>query len=219
LTLVAAPQYKFRRVSTACFKWISLTLACQVGWFGCIRKPPPPPRAPPRAPEPVIRVPAGCLEDLSGAYVHSQNPNYNYQATDDGGTLLIAVERGRSDAGVPRTESNPISVSLVRTPKGFVGETQAMLFVATGRACPVDFPTEIIACDDAGLMIKSAVSSAVDESCQPSQAPGHAVMAEHRLIRALPTPAASPSPPPSPSPSPPQSSPDAGMESPLESHE
>ncbi len=213
MTLVEAPQYKSRCVSTACLKWISLTVACQVGWFGCIRKPPPPPPAPPRPPAPVIRVPAGCLENLSGAYVHSQNPSYNYLATDDGGTLLIAVERSRSDAGTPRTDAHPISVSLMRTPKGFVGETQAVLFVATGRACPVDFPTEIIACDDAGLMIKSAVSSAVDESCQPSQAAAHAVMAEHRLVRALPTPPAPPPPPP------PQSPPDAGVESPQDSHE
>jgi hypothetical protein len=171
-------------VSRAFAKWIWLTVACQVGWLGCIRKPPAPPASPPSPPGPPIQVPPGCLADLSGTYVHGQNPTYRYLASDDGGTLFIAVERSRSDAGVPRLDANPVSVSLSRTPKGFIGETQAVLFVATGRACPVDFPTEIIACDDAGLILKSAISSAVDESCQPSNAPAHTVMAEHRLARA-----------------------------------
>ena len=174
-------------MSRACSKWIWLTVACQVGWLGCIRKPPAAPASPPPH-QPLIQVPPGCLADLSGIYVHGQNASYRYLASDDGGTLFIAVERSRSDAGVARMDPNPVSVSLSRTAKGFVGETHAVLFVATGRACPVEFPTEIIACDDAGLMLKSAISSAVDESCQPSQAPAHTVMAEHRLARAPPTP-------------------------------
>ncbi len=177
-------------MSRACSKWIWLTAACQVGWLGCIRKPPAAPASPP--PEPLIQVPPGCLADLSGIYVHGQNASYRYLASDDGGTLFIAVERSRSDAGVTRMEPNPVSVSLSRTAKGFAGETQAVLFVATGRACHVEFPTEIIACDDAGLMLKSAISSAVDESCQPSKAPAHAVMAEHRLARVPPSPLAQP---------------------------
>ena len=165
-------------------KWIWLTVACQIGWLGCIRKPPVAPASLPPPPEPLIQVPPGCLADLSGTYVHGQNPSYRYLASDDGGTLFIAVERSGSDGGLRRTEANPVSVSLSRTAKGFVGETRAVLFVATGRACPVDFPTEIIACDDAGLILKSAISSAVNESCQPSQAPTHTVLAEHRLARA-----------------------------------
>ena len=193
-------------MSRACAKWIWLTVACQIAWLGCIRKPPAAPASPQPPPEPLIQVPPGCLADLSGTYVHGQNPSYRYLASDDGGTLFIAVERSRSDGGVTRTEANPVSVSLSRTAKGFVGETQAVLFVATGRACPVDFPTEIIACDDAGLLLKSAISSAVDESCQPSQAPAHTVMAEHRLARA---PA---SLPPQPAPSPADAGADAAQE-------
>ncbi len=134
-------------------------------------------------------MPDGCTGDLSGKYIHALNPSYSYLGIDDGGTLLLTVERSHSDAGPSRTDSNPISVSLSRTPKGFVGETHAMLFVASGHTCPVEFPTEITGCEDGGLLLKSAVSSAVDESCRPSQAVAHAVMAEHRLVRTLaPTP-------------------------------
>ena len=129
------------------------------------------------------------MADLSGSYVHAQNPSYGYLAHDDGGTLFIAVDRGTADAGSPRSDPNPVSVSLFRTPRGFLGQTDAVPFVATGRACPVSFPTEIIACEDAGLTLRSAVSSAVDESCEPSQAPAHRVMAEHRLVRAQSAPA------------------------------
>ena len=192
MTGIAPRNTSPRRVSRACAKWIWLTVACQIAWLGCIRKPPAAPASPQPPPEPLIQVPPGCLADLSGTYVHGQNPSYRYLASDDGGTLFIAVERSRSDAGVAQMDANPVSVSLSRTAKGFVGETQAVLFVATGRACPVDFPTEIIACEDAGLILKSAISSAVDESCQPSQAPAHTVMAEHRLARA---PASLPSQP------------------------
>lgn len=124
------------------------------------------------------------MADLSGSYVHAQNPSYSYLAHDDGGALFIAVERGWADAGSPRSDPNPVSVSLFRTARGFVGQTDAVLFVATGRACPVTFPTEILACEDAGLTLRSAISSAVDESCEPSQAAAHGVMAEHRLVRA-----------------------------------
>ena len=58
-----------------------------------------------------------------------------------------------------------------------------MMFVTTGRTCSVDFPTELIACDDGGIVLKSSVSSNVDESCRHSQAGSHLPMAEHHLIR------------------------------------
>jgi hypothetical protein len=134
----------------------------------------------------MIHVPAGCLDDLSGAYVHALNPSFHYLASDDGGTLLLAMERSHGDAGLGRPEPNLISVSLSRTAKGFVGETQATVFVTSGRTCPVDFPTELVGCEDGGLVLKSAVSSAVDESCRPSQGSAHSPMVEHRLIRAAP---------------------------------
>jgi len=88
-----------------------------------------------------------------------------------------------------------------------------MVFVTSGRICSVDFPTELVGCEDGGLVLKSAMSrnvdescraspaaltgcedggpasksatsTAVDESCRPSQAVSRLPMAEHRLIRA-----------------------------------
>jgi hypothetical protein len=218
LTSGKSLPYKWKRLSHACSRWFSLGLALS-GWIGCIRKPPPAP-SPPGAPSPpAIRVPPGCLDDLSGTYVHALNPSYNYLGTDDGGTLFLAVERAHGDAGASRQDSNPISISLSRTPRGFLGETRAMVFVTSGRICSVDFPTELVGCEDGGLLIKSAMSrnvdescraspaaltgcedggsasksatsTAVDESCRSSQAGGRLPMAEHRLIRAAaPVPA------------------------------
>jgi hypothetical protein len=163
-------------------------------------------------------VPAGCLHDLSGTYVHALNPSYNYLGTDDGGTLLLAVERTHGDAGASGQDSNPISIVLSRTPQGFLGETRAMVFVTSGRVCSVEFPTELVGCDEGGLVLKSAMSrnvdescrasqaqlggcedggvasksamsNPIDESCRPSQAASRLPMAEHRLIRAAPVPA------------------------------
>jgi len=141
----------------------------------------------------VIRVPNGCLNDLSGTYVHALNPSFNYLAADDGGTLFMVLERTHGDAGISKPDSNPISVSLSRTANGFVGQARAMVYVAGGRSCSVDFPTELVKCEPGGLLLKSAVGGAVnDESCQPSQARDHSVMAEHRLIRtSTPVPASS----------------------------
>jgi hypothetical protein len=88
-----------------------------------------------------------------------------------------------------------------------------MVFVTSGRICSVDFPTELVGCEDGGIVLKSAMSRNVDESCRASpaaltgcedggpaskSAPSTAVdescrsapagsrlpMAEHRLIRA-----------------------------------
>jgi hypothetical protein len=52
----------------------------------------PTPVAPPPPPPPP-NVPAGCLGDLSGAWVHATDPSYRYDATDDGGTLTLVVSR------------------------------------------------------------------------------------------------------------------------------
>jgi len=85
--------------------------------------------------------------------------------------------------------------------------------------CSVDFPTEVVGCEDGGLVLKSATSrnvdescraspaaltscedggppsksatsTAVDEACRASPAGSRLPMAEHRLIRAAaPVPA------------------------------
>ena len=213
--------YKSKRLNHPCPRWFWLGLSLCV-WLGCIRKPPAAPSPPGAPPPPPIRVPPGCLDDLSGSYVHALNPSYNYLGTDDGGTLFLAVERAHGDAGAGRQDSNPISISLSRTPRGFLGETRANVFVTSGRICAVDFPTELVGCDDGGLVLKSAMSrnvdescraspaaltgcedggpssksatsGAADESCRSSQAGSRLPMAEHRLVRA-----AAPAPPASP---------------------
>jgi hypothetical protein len=161
-------------------RWASLSLAL-VACSGCVRKAPGGPAPPEAAPAPAIRIPAGCLGDLSGSYVHALNPAFSYVGSDDGGTLLLAVERSYGDAGA--SGSNPIFVSLSRTTAGFVGETKANMSVTSERNCAVEFPTEVVACDDGGLVLKSAVGGAVDDGCRASQARSHVTMAEHRLIR------------------------------------
>jgi hypothetical protein len=142
--------------------------------------------------KPVFRVPDGCLGDLSGTYVHALNPSVTYRGADDGGTLLLTVERSYGDAGVGLTDANPISVSVTRTLNGFVGETRAVLFVASGHACPVEFPTEITGCEDGGLLLKSAVAGAVDVSCRTPLAGHQAAMVEHRLVRTQARPSSDP---------------------------
>jgi len=140
----------------------------------------------------VIRVPSGCLSDLSGTYVAALNPTFNYLAADDGGTLSMAVER-QGDAGVSKPDSNPISVTLSRTANGFVGQTRAVVYVISGLSCSVDFPTELVRCEDGGLLLRSAMSNAVaPENCRPSLAGDHWMMAEHRLIRISGPPPAGP---------------------------
>src|SRR5260370_35130073 len=128
-----------------CSSWLWVGLALG-GWIGCFRKPPTGQSPPGAGPPPAIRVPPGCLDDLSGTYVHALNPSYNYLGTDDGGTLFLAVERAHGDAGASRQESNPMSISLSRTPRGFLGEPRAMIFGTSGRLCSVDCPTEGLGC-------------------------------------------------------------------------
>lgn len=63
----------------------------------CVRATPPAPIAPP--PEPV-RVPAGCLESLAGPWRSAVDEAWQYEADDDGGTLVLHVTRtARPDAG------------------------------------------------------------------------------------------------------------------------
>jgi hypothetical protein len=46
-------------------------------------------------------VPPGCLADLSGAWVHADDPTWRYDGVDDGGTLTLRVTRAEAivDAG------------------------------------------------------------------------------------------------------------------------
>jgi len=168
----------------------------------CVRAPPPPPRPPPPPPPPSIVVPEGCLADLSGALRHHADARYQYEATDDGGALLLSVfllpeeDAGRSprrfsrdgglkwllpprEAGVdgvaaPRDAgSAPLARLLLhRTPSGFVGTT----LTGDGGGCP--FPTRVTACEPAALTLETVAWLSAD-----CAVPGDAGVRPHRLLR------------------------------------
>lgn len=133
-------------------------LAFAVTAAACLRASPPLP--PPEPPPPSIRIPAGCARDLGGAWVHKEHPDYRYQGTDDGGTLVLLFARDVSDGGIAR-------VVLERGPKGFVGSTHALSVNGTGQLCPVEFPTEVMSCPQEGLVLLAATDALVDDACRP----------------------------------------------------
>ncbi|MCP3061853.1 hypothetical protein LXT21_24010 [Myxococcus sp. K38C18041901] len=142
------------------------------------RSPPPPP----------IRVPPGCEGSQAGEYHHEENPAFRYRGEEDGGTLTLAVVRALTDtdAGTPANDSSGASIVLQRTPGGFVGETRATGFTGSGAPCPVAFPTELVACDDAGLTLRAVASTSIDEGCQPSRTGPPPVRLKQVLLRETP---------------------------------
>ena len=157
-------------------------IASTLLFFGCPKQvpdaapPPPPPAAP------AFNVPAGCEKPIDGTFVHAQNPSYRYRADDDGGTLLLVVERPMNDGGA-QPEDGGTFIALTRTATGFHGASVADAFTQRGTRCRVSFPTELLACGDGGLLLRAASSGAVDEQCrEPTNAQPSARM-EHRLVR------------------------------------
>lgn len=144
-----------------------------------------------RPPSPPVKVPPGCEANLSGTYVHAERPDWRYVGTDDGGTLVLAVERAleaEADAGtsLPAFDGGAragedVAVILERTPDGFVGAARATVYTPS-RPCEVSFPTELVACTDGGLTLSSAEALMVDEAtCAVRQDPS-APRKEHRLV-------------------------------------
>jgi len=165
--------------------------------LGCAA-PKAPPVTAPAAPKPVpVRIPAGCAADQSGTYVHAEDPAFRYDGRDDGGTLSLRVERQGEDGGT----AGPADAVIVleRTPGGFQGVTRAQVTTPTGRRCPAEFPTEVVACEDGGLVLRAAPGAQVDEACRPPPRPTPGVALEQRLVRQ-----------PAPTPQTPASRPDAG---------
>lgn len=173
----------------------------------CPRALPPPPTEPP---PPAVHVPEGCLQDLSGHWVHSDS-SYQYDAFDDGGTLtLLGWHRFTPDAG-PRYRQfakplwrdagadqpdagqafwdagfppSPGSVvTLFRTPAGFAGEAVAQVAHPVGRTCQARWKTEVLSCLDGGLTLRSEAEVALGDVCQPPVNPQPTHFLEHRLIR------------------------------------
>lgn len=184
-------------------------------------------------------VPPGCLNDLSGEWVHAEDHTWHYDATDDGGSLRLVVTRaeapvdagfrprrfrpevdagldaGRADAGFGRDAgltfdagagsdagppadagdadagleladagpSNLVRIVLERTPSGFLGNTIAPLAHPTGRLCEVRFRTEVVSCDDAGLVLSTESSAPLGDACQLPARPQPVPAVRHLLIR------------------------------------
>ncbi|RKH28237.1 hypothetical protein, partial [Corallococcus sicarius] len=127
-----------------------------------------------------------CERNQSGDYHHAQNPAFRYLGQDDGSTLSLAVVRAWADGGVESADAGSVGIVLRRTPDGFVGETRATGFTGSGTPCPVAFPTEAVACTDAGLTLRAASSTAIDEGCRAAP-PGPApVRQEQVLLRGAP---------------------------------
>ncbi len=158
-------------------------LACALP--ACSRRAPSQPEGP--APRP-IRVPKGCEKSQAGDYHHALNPAFRYRGEDDGATLVLSVLRAQEDGGVSTEagDGGSLSIRLQRTPDGFVGETRSVGFTRTGAPCPVSFPTEVVACDETQLRLRSAATASFDEQCQPpSPGPARARL-EQVLVRGAP---------------------------------
>ncbi len=113
--------------------------------------------------------------------MHEADESFRYRGRDDGGTLTLTVERPPvSDGGTA-----DVDIVLVRSGEGFVGEVRGRAVTPSGRICPVAFPTELKACADGGIVLRSAERAAVDEWCRPVDAGEAPPMREHRLIRAV----------------------------------
>ena len=97
-----------------------------------------------------------------------------------------ALEPG-PDGGAPTLEplATPVIV-LQRTPRGFVGLTSATVQHPTGRSCTAAYPTELVACADGGLLLRTRSAIALGDTCEAPASPGPVVTAQHRLIRPVP---------------------------------
>lgn len=143
--------------------------------LGCPHRAP----APPLPPAPALQIPPGCEANLSGRYQHARDPAFVYDGVDDGGTLLLALHRTDappSDAGWASTE-----ILLTRTGHGFQGMTRTTAFNALEKPCAVELPTQLTACADGGLTLRSAETIAIGPACEPSAAP--AALVDQRLVR------------------------------------
>src|SRR5688572_3610711 len=82
------------------------------------------------------KIPPGCEANLSGDYVHAENPTFRYRGQDDGTTFKLVPQSAQTaDAG--SETADPTRVVLTRTPEGFIGKTQAQALAASGARCPV----------------------------------------------------------------------------------
>jgi hypothetical protein len=101
--------------------------------------------------------------------VLASDPSWSYRATDDGGTVVLDVERRWADGGTPARASSA-RVVLRRTPAGLVGETRAPRMGPTGPGCEASLPVELTGCPDGGIVLRTVERMRVDEQCTPVDA-------------------------------------------------
>ena len=145
----------------------------------CAAPPPPPPETPIGKP-----LPEGCQDDFAGRWVLASDRSWTYRATDDGGTVVLDVERRWADGGTPDRASSA-RVVLRRTPGGVVGETRAPRMGPAGPGCEASLPVELIGCPDGGLLLKTVERLRVDGQCTPVDA-SPPESRTHLLVRAGP---------------------------------
>ncbi len=151
--------------------------------MACPARPP----APVEPREPPVRIPPGCERSQAGEYYHVGNPAFRYLGEDDGRTLALTLLRARADGGVTGTpDAGAIRITLSRTPAGFVGETRATGFNVSGTPCPVTFPTEVKACAEEHLTLRTVASTALDEECHPPPSGPAPTWTEQVLRRGTP---------------------------------
>lgn len=122
---------------------------------------------PPLPPAPVARsraLPEGCGDDLAGLWMLASDPSWTYRATDDGGTVVLEVERRWADGGTPRS-GRSARVVLQRSASGLAGETRATRMGASGPGCEASLPVEVRGCPDGGLVLKAVERMRVDSRC------------------------------------------------------
>lgn len=132
-----------------------------------------------------VHVPPGCEAPLGGEWRHATSPSWRYLGEDDGGTLVLAVQRvGPDDGGTgrPGDEGGP-RIELQRGPDGFVGRVVGTTFGPGDRRCTVSFPTEVVACTDGGLTLSTASKAFVDAECNPAPGAAQAPREVHQLVR------------------------------------
>jgi hypothetical protein len=145
----------------------------------CAAPPPPPPETPVSG-----ALPAGCQDGFAGRWVLSSDPSWSYRATDDGGTVVLEVERRWADGGTPSRASSA-RVVLRRTPSGLVGETRAPRMGPSGPGCEASLPVELSGCPDGGLLLKTVERVRVDEQCAAVDA-APPEMRNYLLVRSTP---------------------------------
>jgi len=140
-------------------------------------------RPPPETSTLEVHVPAGCLSNLSGEYVHAANTGYRYLAVDDGTTLTMSVARTGAETSRSSDGGMSIQIRLTRTAKGFLGHAQATGTLSSGQTCPAEFLTEVVSCGKSEMVLRSVGEVFLDEACRPPQGGNPGAMREHRLVR------------------------------------